>query len=396
MRFRALSLLAGVTVLALTAGGVLAAVDQRDQHQDSASQWWDAGDYGTAQTFTAAVSGHLDRISLWGSDTSGTITGIDLREGGPTGTVLGTSSSASPVNGAWFDADFSPTVQVTAGSMYAIVLHTSGGVGLGGTCDAGAYTRGEAWGSTDLVVWQTIPDVTGHDVCITDLAFQEWVIPSAIAAPPTVAMAFGAASIPVGGTTSLTFTITNPNAVPTVDVRPAGFFTGTLTNISFTDTLPAGLLIATPNNLGGSCGGVITATAATNLVSITGLTLAGGATCGFGVDVIGVAPGTQANTTGAITSTESDPGLTATASITVTALSTPAPIPTPTPAPTLAPAPTPTPTPRSSATPPPTGTSDRGGPGGESPLLPLLVLTAVAALAATTFVLRSDSRVHHR
>jgi hypothetical protein len=215
---------------------------------------------------------------------------------------------------------------------------------------------------------------------------------AATAAPPTVAMAFGAASIPVGGTTSLTYTITNPNTAPTLDVRPAGFFTGTLTNIGFTETLPAGLLIATPNNIGGSCGGggVITATAGTNLVSMAGLTLAAGVTCGFGINVVGVAPGVQANTTSAITSTESDPGLAATASITVTALSTPAPIPTPTPAPT------PTPTPRPTVTPPPTSTGDSRGPGGESPLLPLLALTAVAALAATAFILRPESRVHHR
>ena len=397
MRFRALSLMAGVAVLALTAGGVLAAVDQVDQHQDGASQWWDAGDNGTAQTFTAAVSGHLDRVSLWGSDTSGTITGIDLRAGGPTGTLLGTSSSTTPVNGAWFDAVFSPTVQVTASSMYAIVLHTSGGVGLGGTCDAAAYTRGEALGSTDGgIVWQTIPGVGRWNSCLTDLAFKEWVIPGVT--PPTVAMAFGAASIPVGGTTSLTFTITNPNAVPTLDVRPAGFFTGTLTNVAFTDTLPAGLLIATPNSIGGSCG-TITAAASTNLVSMAGLTLVAGATCTFAVDVVGVPPGVQANTTSAITSTESDPGLAATASITVTALSTPTPGSTPTPAPTAAPTTVvqgATATPTKASTPPPTSTGDSRGPGGESPLLPLLALAAVAALAATTFVLRSESRVHHR
>jgi hypothetical protein len=389
MRFRALSLVAGVAVLALTAGGVLAAIDAVDQHQDGASHSWDAGDHGTAQTFTAAVSGHLDRVSLWGLATTGTITGIDLLDGGPTGAFLGASLSATPVNGAWFDAVFSTPVQVTAGSMYAIVLHTSGAVRIGGTCDTGAYTRGDALGFRNDVGWETIPGVDAFDSCIADFAFQEWVIPDALAAPPTVAMAFGAASIPVGGTTSLIFTITNPNTVLTVDARPELVF-GTLTNISFTDPLPAGLLIATPNNIVGSCG-TITAAAGTNLVSMAGLTLAAGATCTFAVDVVGVAPGVQANTTSAITSTQSDPGLAATASITVTALSTPAPAPTPTQsvlAVTAAPVRT--------NTPPPTSTGDSRGPGGESPLLPLLALTAVAALAATTFVLRSESRVHHR
>src|SRR5262249_448838 len=64
-----------------------------------------------------------------------------------------------------------------------------------------------------------------------------------VVAPPTIAKAFGAASIPVGSVTSLSFTITNPNAA------------ATLTGIGFTDNLPAGLVIATPNGVTGRCGG---------------------------------------------------------------------------------------------------------------------------------------------
>jgi hypothetical protein len=384
MRFRALSLLVGVAVLALTAGGVLASVDTLDQHQDGASATaWDAGDFGTAQTFTAAISGHLDRVSLWGLDSlGGTLTGVDLRSGGPSGALLGTSSSATPVNGAWFDAVFSPTVQVAAGSMYAIVLHTSGAVRIGGTCSASAYTLGEALGSTDGgSVWQTLPALSSS--CIADFAFEEWVIPGAVTAPPTVAMAFGAASIPVGGTTSLTFTITNPNVVvPTV--TPALQATATLTNIGFTDTLPAGLLIATPNNIGGGCGGAITAAAGTNLVSITGLTLAAGATCGFGVDVIGTTAGTKSNATTAVTSVEAGAGNIASASVVVAAAATPTPGPTAAPTPA---APTAAPT----VTAPPTSTVDGRSSGSEAPPLPLVALAAITGLGVTGLILRRET-----
>src|SRR3954453_10532213 len=59
--------------------------------------------------------------------------------------------------------------------------------------------------------------------------------------PPTLSMSFGADSIPVGGSTNLGFVIANPNG--------ATFLTG----IGFTDSLPAGLVVSTPNGLSSSC-----------------------------------------------------------------------------------------------------------------------------------------------
>jgi uncharacterized repeat protein (TIGR01451 family) len=102
--------------------------------------------------------------------------------------------------------------------------------------------------------------------------------------PPTINKAFGAASVPLGGTTALSFTISNPNT------------TVALTGLSFTDTLPSGLVVSTPNNLIGSCGGgSISATAGSNVISLTGATLAASGSCTFSVNVTGTAPGTQSN-----------------------------------------------------------------------------------------------------
>ena len=125
---------------------------------------------------------------------------------------------------------------------------------------------------------------------------------------PTIQKAFGAASIPLNGSTSLSFTITNPNT------------TTSLTGVGFSDTLPAGLVISTPNGLTGSCGsGTITATQGTNVISLSGGTIAANSSCTFSVNVTGTAAGTQNNTTGNVTSTEGGTGGTASASINVVA-----------------------------------------------------------------------------
>jgi uncharacterized repeat protein (TIGR01451 family) len=123
---------------------------------------------------------------------------------------------------------------------------------------------------------------------------------------PSIAKAFGAPSVAFNATTTLTFTITNANA-------------GTsLSGVGFTDPLPAGLVVATPSGLAGGCGGgTITAVAGSSSVSLSGATLAAGASCEFSVNVRGTAPGPKNNTTSAVSSTEGGSGDGAVASLTV-------------------------------------------------------------------------------
>ena len=110
----------------------------------------------------------------------------------------------------------------------------------------------------------------------------------------------------MNGTTTLTFTLTNPNAATA------------LTGVGFTDTLPAGLVVATPNGLTSSCGGgTITATAGATTVSLAGATLAAATSCVFAINVLAVANGVQNNTTSAVTSANGGVGNAATASISV-------------------------------------------------------------------------------
>jgi hypothetical protein len=124
--------------------------------------------------------------------------------------------------------------------------------------------------------------------------------------PPTISKAFGAPNISLNGSTTLSFTATNPNSGPS------------LTGVAFSDTLPAGLVVAAPNGLAGSCGGgTITAAAGSSTVSLSGATLGSSASCNFSINVTGATLGVKNNVTGNIAANETNPGNTASASLTV-------------------------------------------------------------------------------
>jgi arabinogalactan endo-1,4-beta-galactosidase len=135
--------------------------------------------------------------------------------------------------------------------------------------------------------------------------------------PPTIAKAFGAASVALNGTTTLSFNLSNPNT------------SLTLSGVGFTDSLPAGQVVATPSGLTGSCGGgTISASAGASSLGLSGGSLAASASCTFAVNVTGTTPGTQNNTTSAVTSNEAGNGGTASASLIVAGPSQQPPQPT--------------------------------------------------------------------
>ena len=128
---------------------------------------------------------------------------------------------------------------------------------------------------------------------------------------PTLSKSFSPSTIPLNGTSTLTFTIGNP----------AG--NATLHNVSFSDALPSGVAVASTPALGGSCvvssNGTVTAAAAATTIGYAGGVLTTGASCTFFVNVTATTSGVKSNTTGAITSTET-PSTTVTASSTLTVL----------------------------------------------------------------------------
>ena len=120
--------------------------------------------------------------------------------------------------------------------------------------------------------------------------------------PPTIAKSFSAATVSLNSSVTLTFTLSNPN--PATD----------LTGVSFSDDMPAGLLIANPDSLGGTCDTSVVTLSPTN-ISLVGAVLPANSSCTLSIDVLALAAGDQVNTTGPVTSVEGGTGGTATATV---------------------------------------------------------------------------------
>jgi len=92
-------------------------------------------------------------------------------------------------------------------------------------------------------------------------------------------------------TTSLTFTLSSTNA------------NLTLNGVAFTDNLPAGLVVADAGNLSSTCSGTATAVDGSSSISLSGASLAPGASCTVSVNVTGTTAGVKNNSV-QVTSTQ--------------------------------------------------------------------------------------------
>ncbi|HEY2913052.1 MAG TPA: hypothetical protein VGK21_06810 [Candidatus Angelobacter sp.] len=122
--------------------------------------------------------------------------------------------------------------------------------------------------------------------------------------PPIIVKSFSAATVGLNNSVTLTFSLSNPN--PATD----------LTGVSFSDDMPAGLLIANPDSLGGTCDTSVVTLSPTN-ISLVGAVLLANSSCTLSIDVLATTTGDQVNTTGAIMSVEGGTGGTATATVSV-------------------------------------------------------------------------------
>ncbi len=222
---------------------------------------------------------------------SGSLTGVGFADIFPSGLVVSTPNGLTSSNcgaGTITATQGSSSVSlsgatVVAGSPCMISLNVTGTTGGQKNNTTGAVTSNEGGTGT-----------TSNTATVT------------VVLPPTLGKSFGSSLIAVGQSTTLMFVLGNPN-------------TGsTLHGVGFSDTLPSGLVVSTPNGLtGNTCNVTPTATAGSNTVSLSGATLASNTNCSFTISVTAIAAGMQNNVTGAVTSTESGTGLTATASVNV-------------------------------------------------------------------------------
>jgi hypothetical protein len=250
-------------------------------------------------TFTQGGTGEWDITVSNGagaSTTTGTTTVSDTLPSGYTvNAFTGTDASWTCMGAGTQTATCTSTAAKSGGSSFLPVKIT---VNIPANSPASVMNTGNAYGGGDTTHTSLATAASGSDTVS---------VSGSSANPPTLAKAFGTANLAVNSSTSLSFSLTNPagNAV-------------TFTGLAFTDTLPAGLVVSTPNGLTGSCpSGTITATAGTNGISLTGATLAAGVACTFSVNVTGTSVGVKTNTTGTVTDTQGITGSAATATLTV-------------------------------------------------------------------------------
>ncbi len=274
------------------------ATDALDQSQTNtgATTGTNASSFG--QTFTAGITGLLDKVSIFpftGYSFNGDAVQITTTSGGfPTATVIGSGTVTSSATNQFVDVTLSSPATVASGTQYALVIVPGGSTAF--YSDFANYSAG------NMVIYYS---GAWHDVGTDlDMAFRTYVN---VEVQPTITKTFGDAVIDLNGSTSLSFTLKNP-----------ADNLATLTGIAFTDTLPAGLVVSTPNGLIGSCGGgTITATAGSGTVSLSGASLAIGASCTFRLNVTATTTGLKTNSVTVSSTNGVTPANTATAILSV-------------------------------------------------------------------------------
>lgn len=212
------------------------------------------------------------------------------------------------------DPNGTPTVSCTTGSSTGHTITAVAGtrtismtgatLAANSSCSFTVYVKGTTAGSYTNTSGSISSLYTGPNNTDTGYGTDDLTV----VATPLINKAFGTTNLITGETTSLTFTITNPNGATS------------LTGVGFTDTLPAGLDVTSDTvNLPCSDSGTLTLTnndPNPDTIVLSDASLGPGESCTFSVDVTGTTAGTYENTV-QVTSAGGCTGNTASATVIV-------------------------------------------------------------------------------
>ncbi len=224
-------------------------------------------------------------VNLTGVQVSDTLpTGVEIASTPNASTTCTSGSVSAPAGGS--------TITLTGASMLA-----------GASCTMQVDVTATSAGQFDNVSGYISSDQSGENKSSNGYATDTL---TAIAAP-IISKSFTDSPILEGATTTLSFTITNPNQ------------STALTGMAFTDTLPAGIDVAAASS-SGQCGGtldLIDNDPAADTIVLSGATILANDSCTFDVTVTGSTAGDYTNTTGNVTSTNGGTGNTASSNLIV-------------------------------------------------------------------------------
>jgi hypothetical protein len=180
-----------------------------------------------AQTFTAATTGQIDKVSLTLETHSTLVTGwVQIRtvagDGSPTGGTLEPATTPIqfiyPFGGSvYHDYAISPAFPITAGTQYAIVWTARVGTGYWWGSNFDAYTGGHQWLACVGCGWSSSPT--------RDLAFKTWVVTTPTNQSAVVAADHPAVAVNEGTPANNTGTFSDPDGNPVTLSASSGTLT---------------------------------------------------------------------------------------------------------------------------------------------------------------------------
>jgi large repetitive protein len=230
-------------------------------------------------------------FTITNPNTANSLSGLAFTDNLPSGLAIADTTTPNTCGGTLSGA--------TAGS--TSISLSGGTINQNTTCTVAVDVKG----TSDGVQNNTSGDVTATDA--GGLTGNSATASITVINPPSITKSFAPTSITFGATSSLTLAVSSSNT------------NLTLNGVAFTDSLPAGVVVAAPSNLSNSCGGTASATGGS--VNLSGTSLAPGASCTVSANVLSTTTGTFNNSV-QVTSTNGGTGNTFVTSLTVTKANT--------------------------------------------------------------------------